>query len=300
MSGMHKNGTNPTSTVRASRAPRMDFLRLGALQPLTALNAGLFVSHGRGLHPDRRIDSHELILVKRGRLGMGEGERRFDLEAGQTLLLWPGRRHFGTADYPADLSFYWIHFRLPAARTSNKGERGAEALRVPQVGRPARPDRLTELLHQFLEDQESGALQPLQAAWLIRLMLSETARADAREPEGGQTPAVLADRVDAYLARHAFSYVTASAIAQELRCNPDYLGRVYRRARGCTLTDGIHKHRIREARGLLIDGKLNVDEIARECGFEEAGYFRRIFKRHVGLTPRAFQRLHARAHRNTR
>ncbi|MCW8133958.1 MAG: helix-turn-helix transcriptional regulator, partial [Planctomycetota bacterium] len=122
----------------------------------------------------------------------------------------------------------------------------------------------------------------------------------AREPEAGRTPAVLADRVDAYLARHAFSYVTASAIAQELRCNPDYLGRVYRRARGCTLTDGIHKHRIREARGLLIDGKLNVDEIARECGFEEAGYFRRIFKRHVGLTPRAFQRLHARAHRNTR
>lgn len=295
---MEKNGTIPTSPK--TRAPSAEHLRVYAAQPLTALNAGLFVSRGKGMHPDRTIDSHELIFVKRGRLGMAERERRFALEAGQTLLLWPGRRHYGTIPYPPDLSFYWIHFRLPReTRSAGAGARG-QALAIPQTGRPARPDRLTELFHQFLDDQESGALQPQQAAWLIRLMLSEAARGTSAAAPDAPSAAVLAERVDAYLAVHANGPISTSTIAEALRCNPDYLGRVYRKVRGYTLTDGLHRRRVREARGLLIDGKLNVDEIARECGFEDAGYFRRIFKRQVGLTPLAFRRLHARAHVNSR
>jgi hypothetical protein len=72
------------------------------------------------------------------------------------------------------------------------------ALTIPQVGRPARPDRLTELFHQFLDDQEAGALQPLQAAWLIRLMLSEAARGASAATSDAPSAAVLAERVDAY------------------------------------------------------------------------------------------------------
>ncbi|MBI3829369.1 MAG: AraC family transcriptional regulator [Planctomycetes bacterium] len=293
---MDKNGTIPTSSK--PRASAAEHLRIGVAPPLTALNAGLFISRGRGMHPDRTIDSHELLFVKRGRLGMAERERRFALEAGQTLLLWPGRRHYGTETYPPDLSFYWLHFRLPRAPGSNHDPR--QAFSIPQVGRPARPDRLTELFHQFLDDQESGALQPLQAAWLIRLMLSEAARRTSVAAPDAPSAAVLAERVDAYLIVHVHEPVSTSTIAAALRCNPDYLGRVYRKARGYTLTDGLHRRRVREARGLLIDGRLNVDEIARECGFEDAGYFRRIFKRQVGVTPLAFRRLHARAHVNSR
>lgn len=286
---MEKRETIPTRNP--GRGPALEYLRLHPGQPLQALNAGLFVSRGRGLHPDRTIDSHELILVKRGNLGLAEGTREFTLAAGDALLLWPGRRHYGTAPYPPDLTFYWIHWRMPSGKAPARA-----GLAVPQLGRPARPDRLTELLHQFLDDQESGALQPLQAAWLVQLMLAEAARAAAPSGAGH----LLADRADAYLAAQGHRALSTSEVAEALRCNPDYLGRVYRKARGVTLTDGIHRRRVREARGLLIEGRLNVDEVARECGFDDAGYFRRIFKRLTGLTPRAFQRLHARAHINTR
>jgi AraC-like DNA-binding protein len=262
---------------------------------LHALNGGLFISRGKGIHPDRKIDSYELIFVRSGVLGMQEERRAFRLEAGQTLVLWPHRRHLGTVAYPPDLSFYWIHFRLGTAPKS----RSREALRVPQVGRPERPERLTEVLHQFLEDQEAGALQSLQAAALIQLALSEAARAPTPPKSEHGTARVLAARAERYFAVHYHESVSTSRVAHSLRCNPDYLGRVYRRAYGFALTDGLHRHRVRAARALLIEGRWNVDEIARECGFEDAGYFRRIFKRHVGLTPRAFRHLHARAYVNT-
>ncbi len=35
-------------------------LTLGVFPPVQALNAGLFIARGRGIHPDRMIDSHEL------------------------------------------------------------------------------------------------------------------------------------------------------------------------------------------------------------------------------------------------
>jgi len=262
---------------------------------IQALNGGLFISRGKGIHPDRKIDSYELIFVRSGVLGMQEERRAWRIEAGQTLVLWPHRRHYGTVAYPADLSFYWIHFRLHGAPRGHV----REALRVPQLGHPERPERLTEILHQFLEDQEAGALQPLQAAALIQLALSEAARAPAPQKNEQGTARVLAARAERYFAVHYHEAVSTSRVAEALRCNPDYLGRVFRRVYGYPLTDGLHRQRVRAARALLIEGRWNVDEIARECGFEDAGYFRRIFKRHVGLTPRAFRQLHARTFVNT-
>ncbi|MEI8242397.1 MAG: helix-turn-helix transcriptional regulator [bacterium] len=93
--------------------------------------------------------------------------------------------------------------------------------------------------------------------------------------------------------------ISASDVATGLSCNPDYLGRIFRQARGLTLTDAIHKHRLQQARRLLMESGLNVDQVARACGFREAGYFRRVFRKKEGMTPLAFRRLYARVHLNT-
>lgn len=278
------------SDLEAPSVDERGTLLVDPQRSVRAANAGLFVSRGRGIHPDRCIGSHELIFVRRGVLGMQEEDRRFEVRAGQALLLWPGRRHFGTAAYPRDLSFYWIHFHLERPRRGAK-----ELLRMPQHARVERPERLLEHLHRFLDDQATGQLRPLQGSCLVLLMLGEAARG-AGAPVGSEAGAVLAARAQAFLAAHYHERISASDVAAALDCNADYLGRVFRRAGGQTLTDALHRLRLKEARTLLIEDRMNVDEIARACGFDDAGYFRRIFRRHTGLSPRAFRRLHARAH----
>ena len=271
-------------------------LQLGL--PLRAHNAGLFVSRGQGTHPTRVIDSHELIFVRAGTLEMFEGSRRFAVRAGETLHLWPGQKHGGTANYPADLSFYWIHFSI--ATPDRKRSRCRPNLVVPQCARVARPDRLTELFRRFLDDQESGQSTRLSGALLIALMLEATAESHA---SGRAAPsdslAALAARAEAWLLTRFHTPISASDVATGLSCNPDYLGRVFRKARGSTLTDAINLHRMRQARKLLMESGLNVDQVARACGFREAGYFRRVFRRAEGMTPLAFRRLYARVHVNT-
>lgn len=257
-----------------------------------AANAGLFVSRGQGIHPDRMIDSYELIFVRSGTLVMEEAGQTLQVRQNQTLLLWPDRRHRGLQPYSADLSFYWIHFHL---RASSR----AQELRIAQLSQPRRPDRLMELYHRFLDDQQDGKLTPIAANALMTLMLCEAA--DVAAPDNALSAArLLAGRAEAYIAAHAQKSLSATTIADHLQCNPDYLGRVYRRIFGHTLTDAIHRQRCRDARKLLLESALNVDQIARQVGFESAGYLRRLFKRSEGITPLRYRQLHRRIHINWR
>jgi AraC-like DNA-binding protein len=274
--------------------PRLTLNTRSSLRPC---GAGLFVSRGEASHPIRTIDSHELIFVREGTLGMFEAERRFSLHAGQTLLLFPGREHGGAEPYPKDLRFYWVHFQL-----ENGGRRRSDTrdtVTVPQVASVARPDRLAELFHRYLDDQESAALTPLSGRLLIMQMMCEAAMTPAAPGEAPSAGALLASRADQYVRHRFHEPLTTALVARRLRCNPDYLGRAFRAAYGKTLTHLIHERRVHHARKLLLESNLNVGEISRECGFDDAGYFRRVFKRQEGMTPLAYRRLYARAHVNT-
>ena len=66
------------------------------------------------------------------------------------------------------------------------------------------------------------------------------------------------------------------------------------------MIQAIHQRRMRNAKRLLAEGHESIEEVARRCGFDDCGYFRRIFKRTEGMTPVAFRRLHVRVHVNTR
>lgn len=273
----------------------MHLLELDAAPPVRAHNAGLFVSRGEGTHPERVIDSHELIFVRDGMLKMREDENCFEVAAGQSLLLWPGRWHGGMEPYPPDLSFYWIHF----AADGCPDRPARPPLAVPQHATVTRPDHLAELFRRFLDDQEAGSQSDVSASLLLMLMLCEVSGSNNAVGSPHHNAAVLAGRADTYIRTHFHAPLSASSVAGELGCNPDYLGRAFRGAYGRTLSEAIHTRRLRHARRMLLESDRNVNEVARACGFTDVRYFRRVFKRHEAMTPLAFRRLYAQLHVNT-
>jgi len=262
--------------------------------PVRGLNAGFFVSPGHGRHPARTIDSSELILVKSGVLGISEEGRNYELKAGETLILVAGRRHAGTLDYAKELQFYWLHFKFQPG--------GGAMVELPQHAVLRRPERLVELFRRYLDDQEAGELAPERADAMVTLMLLETS---LRVPEGA-APAKACDEnlaaqaENLILARFHERALSASAVAKALKCNPDYLNRVFRRARGKTLTAAIQGLRVKRAAQLLLEGSVNIEEAALRSGFSDRAYMRRLFKRLKGMTPKEYRNLHLRMHINTR
>jgi AraC-like DNA-binding protein len=259
-----------------------------AYDTIQGLWSGLFIARGRRLrHPRRRIGDHELILVRSGELGIAEEGVEFRVGPGQALLLVAGREHAGTADYPRDLSFHWLHFRCRA---------GSALAEVPQHLTPRRPELLRAMLHRYGDDQLLGLHTPATAGLAVHAILAELAAARS----GGQDPAApLVGRAEAWIGHHYQDGISTRDVATALGHNADYLGRVFRRCTGRTLVDAITERRLAEARRRLIDTADDVAAIARGAGFNDLTNFRRLFRRHSGCTPGAFRAQHARVYVNS-
>ena len=282
-------------------------MTIPVFEAVESLNAGQFVSPGFGSHAVRVIDSYELIFVTQGCLDMFEGERSFHLERNQTLLLFPGVQHGGLLPYAPDVNFYWVHFRPadPAVAPGDIPGFPGTSLHVPKLATVGDPEGLTELFCRFISDQESGILDPLSAAHLVALMLCMTSEED-RQGRHSRSRGIrreqesLAQAIQRHIEANYARPITTSAIARDLHYNPDYIERVFHSRWNMSIIDAVHQKRIGLARAFLhTEPGKNINEIAFECGYTDAGYFRRMFKRITGLTPREFRTLYARTHINT-
>ncbi|MFA6294277.1 MAG: AraC family transcriptional regulator [Victivallales bacterium] len=265
--------------------------------PLLPYNAGLFISSGKGIHPTRTVNSCEIIFNVAGRLGMFEGNRKFDLLPNETLFLEAGKKHGGTRPYPGDLSFYWIHFLT----IGNAKDKNRKFLQIPKKCLVSRPEKMIELFREYLGAQESGTLTEIQASSLICLMLSEISASagisiSSDDRKNGELAAKVKTLISSNIGRKELS---TSWLAGKLRCNPDYMGRVFRNMHGKTVTDEIHWRKINAARRMLFDSSSSVKEIAASCGFSDTVYFRRIFRKITGFNPLAYRKQFPHMHVNT-
>ncbi|MDP3584285.1 MAG: helix-turn-helix domain-containing protein [Thiobacillus sp.] len=69
------------------------------------------------------------------------------------------------------------------------------------------------------------------------------------------------------------------------------LKRRFKQATGTTLIERLQNERIEYAKELLESGALPVDEISVEAGYDDASFFRRLFKRRTGLSPSQYRRM---------
>jgi len=66
--------------------------------------------------------------------------------------------------------------------------------------------------------------------------------------------------------------------------------RSFQRLLGLSPLQFVLNVRLQAAADLLRNSRLNVTEVALQCGFNEANYFARQFHRHIGMTPSQYRR----------
>lgn len=260
------------------------------ISPFIASNGGYFVSRGTGSHPHRIIDSHELIYVTSGVLSIFEEERHFELSKGNSLLLFPGRRHGGLAQYPADLKFFWFHFNP----VDGRGDAILEAL--PQKSMLADSERMSIWFRQILNNAGVTDSYSIRSGLLLALMLLEIAETGKSDEMTVRQTAVKAHE---YITVNFASQMSASDIAAKLACNPDYLGRIFKETYNVTMTGYLNYCRINHARKMLLESNANINQIVEASGFNDTAYFRRRFKKHTGVSPYAYRRQYGNVHINT-
>jgi len=92
-----------------------------------------------------------------------------------------------------------------------------------------------------------------------------------------------------YLHEHFSTHVAMDELAQRVGMSPRNFTRRFRQATGEAPLTYLHKLRINCARRLLETDFRSVQEICYQVGYEDVPFFRTIFKRYTGLSPREYK-----------
>lgn len=96
-------------------------------------------------------------------------------------------------------------------------------------------------------------------------------------------------RIVTYVQEHFAEKVTLDDMAEQVRCNPQYLCHFFKEIAGVPPIRYLILYRLERAKEMLRDTTKPVLEISLDCGFDNVSYFIRQFKKEEGVTPREYR-----------
>ena len=91
---------------------------------------------------------------------------------------------------------------------------------------------------------------------------------------------------------HYDTQITVQELSNLIYITPQYLSRLFRRFLGCSVYEYLTTYRMNKAKELLLmDGKMEIQQIAQRVGFSDTSHFIAIFKKITGYTPLEFRKL---------
>lgn len=83
--------------------------------------------------------------------------------------------------------------------------------------------------------------------------------------------------------------LSTSILANKFSLSVSTLKRYFKKYLGQSPMDYINNTRVEISKFMLVDSNLQISEIAYSVGFEDPLYFSKFFKKHTGLSPKAFR-----------
>ena len=246
--------------------------------------------------PVHRHDGlHQFELLQRGAVAATIDGSRHELTAPAAWMVTPGVMH-GFA-YEPDSAGHKV--TVPSALLQSLP---ATALRSGRLDRPV-------VLRKSDIGADLGELRELFAALVREFLGHRSGRAEALHAHAillglwfmrreGATSAIsprqaladtLVQRYRSLLEAHLCEHWTVRDYAGALGITPDHLSRCCRAITGLGALDLMHERLVLEARRLLAYTPTTVHAIAHQLGFDDAGYFSRLFTKRSGQSPSAYR-----------
>lgn len=109
-------------------------------------------------------------------------------------------------------------------------------------------------------------------------------------PEGAQGIVNKVEKVKAFVERNCYKKVCLKDAAEAVSLSPKYLSRIFKENTGMGFSEFRLGVKTREARKLLKETGLNIDQISYKLGYQNTESFTRVFKDISGQTPTEFRK----------
>jgi AraC-like DNA-binding protein len=171
---------------------------------------------------------------------------------------------------------------LVSTRAPGKPILAASKFAVSQPVNGPLPHLLQALLELHQTRQTPEAFPPLIQALLhcVRHLVLETPT-----PESDGRTQSFFERICIFLQSNYQNSITRDSVAAQFGVTPNHLSRLFHTHGHMTFIDYLTHVRIDRGKHLLCTYNLKLDDIAVRCGFRDAPYFCRVFKRLTKTTP---------------
>lgn len=192
----------------------------------------------------------------------------------------------------------WVHFYGPnmGGIYGKYAERGARAVLRPEDG--AAYEKLMDEIYAIASSNAYNKDMQIcgKLTSLLTLLMEESYAVQSGADKGAVRQRSAAKRqnlqaVKEYLDAHYASKVTLDMLAERFYINKYYLTRIFKEQFGESVTEYLLQVRITRAKQQLRFTDKPIDEIAHECGMQDANYFSRMFKKVEGATPGEYRRM---------
>ncbi len=122
-------------------------------------------------------------------------------------------------------------------------------------------------------------------AWLDELQLQIVLQIE----ELCITKSEIIEEAKKYVLQNVDKRIMLQDVAHHINISPNYLSALFKKQYNQNFVDYINMTKMEHACELIQEKKYRIYEISYMLGFENAYYFTKVFKRHVGLTPTEYQ-----------
>lgn len=243
-------------------------------------------------HTNSRKDllSYLFFIIAEGSGTLVYDGRKYSLSAGDCVFIDCRKPYSHTTSEENLWKLKWVHFYGPNMD-------GIYEKYTERGGRPHFTPNDVKLFSELLTDlhviaNSEDYIRDMRInekiTSLLTLIMAESWHTEHSIRTGSKKQSLQSVKV--YLEEHYREHLTLDDLSRQFYINKFYLSRAFKEQFGITIGSYLDQVRITHAKQLLRFSRLTVEEIGREVGISEAGYFNRVFKRVEGISPGEYRK----------
>jgi len=272
-------------------------------QYLAALDHSLFVKlplfvgkyAGRGRHSinfggfgDTQVDSWLLVFTLAGTGYFRAGLRDYELTPTSVALIEPGTLTDFSGSQSAQWNFYWVVFQCADSWRSwvqwPLAGPGVRQLALNTDAADSIERTLSQLYSNFID---SGPLKAQLDHNLLEQLLLRCASCMPRDSSKALDSRIRAART--YIDEHFAADIVLEDVAAASNLSPSRLSGLFKKETGSSVMAYRNELRLVQAAQLLLHSNLRIADIGNRVGYSEQAFFSRMFRKHLGMSPRQYR-----------